>query len=62
MTEINKTKWRAITIVLGKPQEKIGRNWFHKLWGADVWVNDIPILKTLVLANIIVWILMVIFK
>ena len=61
MTEINKTKWRAIDIKLGKPWYE-GVGLFHRLWGADIWINNIPVLKTLILANIIVWGLMIIFK
>ena len=62
MSEINKTKWRAINIITGKPPEGIGRNWFRRLWGADIWINNIPVVKTIVLANITVWALLVIFK
>jgi hypothetical protein len=44
--------WKAIEIKV----ESNGTTPLYKaLWGADIWINGVPVLKSLILANIIVW-------
>ena len=49
---------RAIDITLGdkKSRRKLADEfgWWAVWWGTDIFVNDIPILKVMVLANVIV--------
>ena len=50
-------KWRAIEVRLGHQEiQKIG--WLRFLWGADIWIEGLPVLKLLILANIIVWLIL----
>lgn len=28
------------------------------IWGTDIWINNVPVLKCLVAANILIWILL----
>lgn len=36
----------------------IWRKFLFHLFSTDIWVNNIPVLRTLILANILVWIIM----
>jgi len=50
-------KFRAIDIrVPAEAWKKIG--WLRGLWGLDIWINDVPVVKALVVANIVIWMLM----
>ena len=50
-------KWRVIDVVIRRETyAKIGL--WRLVWGADIFVNDIPILKCFALINIIVWVSM----
>ena len=38
-----------------------GTNWKDKinlLWGQDIFINDIPVVKAMVLMNVITWIIL----
>lgn len=50
--EVTSFRTIDITIVSGKAP------WWKYVWGADIWINNVPILKTLVGCNILVWLLM----
>jgi len=28
------------------------------LWGMDIWINNVPVMKTIIIANIVVWLLL----
>ena len=32
--------------------------WLKTIWGYDIFMNGVPLLKTLVLANVIAWVIM----
>ena len=49
--------FRAIDIRLtAETRKEIG--WLRGLWGLDIWINDLPVLKALVVVNIMIWMLM----
>ncbi len=50
-------KWRAFQINMGTDVLQIGR--WRIIWGMDIWLGNVPFMKTLLLANIIVWVLMI---
>ena len=53
----NKQRFRAIEIAgVWEMAKKAG--FWNALWGTDIWIDGVPFLKCLVLANIIVWLLM----
>ena len=31
------------------------------IWGTDIWINNVPVLKCIIAANILVWILLFVF-
>ena len=33
--------------------------WFQAIWGTDVWINGMPIMKLILIANIVTWTLMI---
>jgi hypothetical protein len=44
--------WRAIDIHFA------GKKSMRDLWGIDIWVQDVPMLKVGIAANVIMWILL----
>ena len=50
------SKWRAVDINV----DLTGLSKLKGLWGADIWINGWPVLKLLILANVVVWILMLV--
>lgn len=46
----------ALKITLEAPVKDIG--WLRTLYGFDIWVGPIPIIRTMIAANILAWILM----
>ena len=50
------TKFKAIDIEI--QSEKVLCTWCWLLWRADIWINEIPVLKLLIGCNIVVWLLM----
>lgn len=55
--KINKSKWRAIDIQVSNEVLK-GFDLLELIWGTDIWINKVPVLKCLVAVNILVWILL----
>jgi hypothetical protein len=55
-------KWRLIQMCLtGDIRNALYgdvRGAVRVLWGFDIWIEDVPFMKTIVFANIVVWILM----
>lgn len=52
-------KWRILDIRLPKSS---GIGFWEIFWGADVFINNFPILKIFMLINIIFWIAMILLK
>ena len=48
--------WKAFAIKLGTPKGL--RQWINAIWGLDIFIYRVPLLKTIILSNIIVWILL----
>lgn len=46
--------WRAIDIKIIGADLRI----WQALWGTDIFINGIPILKVIVLTNVVVWVIM----
>ena len=36
--------------------------WLRTIWGYDIFLNRVPFLKSLVMANVIVWVVMMIVR
>ena len=53
---MTKSGFRAVDIKMKKDRDVA--SWRY-VWGADIWINNIPIVKCLLLANMIVWTLLV---
>ena len=50
--------WKLLSLSLGNMKPKTLREWLAALWGLDIFIEDkIPFMKSLVLANIIVWLI-----
>lgn len=48
--------WKTLQLHID-PRPRGIKQWFNCLWGWDIWYNSFPLVKTLIAANIIVWIL-----
>jgi len=48
-------KWRAVQIGLGKGAVQEFGLW-QIFWGTDIFINDVPLLKCLIVFNLIIWI------
>ena len=49
--------WRLFQMNLGEPRPKGFIEWSRFLWGFDIWLGNVPFLKVMVLANILVWLI-----
>ena len=47
--------WKLLSLSLGNSKPKTLRQWLTVLWGFDIFIQEIPFMKSIVLANIIVW-------
>ena len=56
-SEIKKAKWRTIELQV-KNEALQGFDLLELIWGTDIWINNVPVLKCLIAANILVWILL----
>ena len=57
--EMRISKFRAVELISTEVTK--GHNWktvSKILWGMDIWINNIPVVKVLILANVIVWLLL----
>lgn len=50
-------KYRAVDISFSADVWDKLSHW-QVIWGTDIWINNIPTLKMMILANIIIWIIM----
>jgi hypothetical protein len=48
--------WRAIEFKFSSCPNTIIQ-WFNFLWGWDIWYEHLPVVKSLILINILVWLL-----
>ena len=55
--DLKKETWRTIDIQV-KNEVLHGFSLWKLIWGTDIWINNVPILKCIVAANIIVWIVL----
>ena len=54
----SKPTWRAMEInFVGEDMIKMFGLW-QLFWGTDIFINKVPFLKLLILANIIVWVML----
>lgn len=51
--------WKALQFSLTERPKGMSE-WFNALWGWDIWYYNFPLLKTLILCNVLVWLLFVI--
>jgi hypothetical protein len=54
---MNVYKYRAVDVRITKSTD-----WKERLkyiWGADIFINDIPIIKTMLLTNALVWMILI---
>jgi len=49
---------RAIDIKVPFSSMRKEFGFWRALWGMDVFINDIPVLKSMIAANIIVWLVL----
>jgi len=51
-------EYKAIQYILGPSMKPRGiKQWARYLWGYDIWVGSVPLIKTIVFVNVIVWLL-----
>lgn len=50
-------KWRAVQIILEEGALKEFGLW-QIFWGTDVFINEFPLLKCLVVLNILLWVIL----
>ena len=49
--------WELISLHATSSKPKGVKQWLNFIWGFDIFIYKIPFMKTLILANIIVWLL-----
>ncbi len=47
-----------LLVLMKMDQPKTWRDWRNFLWGFDIWFSGVPMAKTIVLANLVMWALM----
>lgn len=50
--------WRAVQFLSGFDKPHTFKEWFWYIWGWDIFMNNVPILKIIILANVLVWIVL----
>ena len=55
--KIIKGTWRTIDIQVSIETLR-GFSLLEIIWGTDIWINKVPILKSIVAANFIIWIIL----
>ena len=53
--------WRLMQLALQERPKGI-RQWITTLWGFDIFLWSVPFLKTVLAANVLVWIIFVFYK
>ena len=53
-------RWRAISISIGDatfmPRSLLA--WLGWAWGQDLWIHGVPLIKLMVVANLVMWALL----
>lgn len=52
-------KYRAVYFDWHNKDQYALWGWLKRMWGLDIWYGKIPVVKALILANILVWLLFV---
>ena len=48
--------WKALCFEFDASTKPKGfTQWRHALWGWDIWYDSFPVMKSLILANILIW-------
>ena len=51
-------RFKAIQLkIYGKPESLI--EWFWAIYGLDIFINNIPIIKIMILMNLIIWVFII---
>ena len=51
------SKWRAVDIrIEGRVLSKVGLR--NLLWGADIFIQGVPMIKLMIVANVVMWALL----
>lgn len=50
-------KWKTMQLTITRRPSDISE-WLWLAWGYDIFLHEIPFLKSLVLANVLVWLLL----
>lgn len=56
--KIYHAKWRALDFTIDVRPKGL-REWLNLIYGWDIFFNGVPFLKTLILANILVWLIFI---
>lgn len=56
--EIVEGRWKAVPFHLKGWRGASLRNKWRAFWGCDIWLGPVPFMRTLVLVNLIVWVLL----
>ncbi len=51
-------KYRAIQLELKRESGSPMLDWFRYAWGLDIWFHNLPLCKTMLLVNLIVWVVL----
>ncbi len=51
-------KWKTMQLKLARRPSGLSE-WLWLAWGFDIFLHEIPVLKTIVAANVLVWLLFV---
>ena len=57
---MNIEKWRAVDIRCERLTKEVPLR--HLLWGADIFIQNVPMIKLMMAANLVMWILLWAFK
>ena len=47
--------WKLVELCAGNSRPEGTKEWLGFLWGFDLWCMGVPVIKTMVLSNLIVW-------
>lgn len=61
--DATKGEWRTISINIEGGMSLLREFGLLKIiWGTDIWINGFPILKLLIAANFVVWIILFLMR
>lgn len=50
-------EWKAMQLTLTRRPVDISE-WLWAVWGLDIFLYNIPVLKSIVLANVLIWLIL----